>query len=672
MSAIRVHIHVANMIVNGIRSAKPDASGTRTIMLLPHDGGEGQLPVRISAPVYALLTENESWFRAGAIAPDFFPDMISGMMVSHQPQWAPEGYTIPTGSGTIPLRKGRRLYDFMDAMADSLVDLSDPKHLVFGFGWLTHQCVDIFIHHWVGMEAGAEFESWLGTPLESIRRHLGLEKLMDDLSGESHTEFAFDPGFLRRLMLTKTSRLCRDFYCTNQAGEIGSLVKLVDLAKWHSEKADLSRAEKQRIQGQDFADKCPICKGASKIRETCDKCHGLGEITKVISEHCHVCENGRKNVACSECRGLGEVFESIEECRLCHGSGRIRCVPCGGRGSIHVRFPPPNGSTIPCRACGGRGTVSCPHQLVIVTRPRQCPGCLGQKILSIVCPACKGTTLIARTVKEVCDKLMDVPCVVCGTAKKAALRICDNLYNYHTRRAQLAVALVDRALEAHCGLAKGVLEGNVVTAKSGFEVLAEEAKEFFRTECDFTDLIAPELTDCALDVREYVTSKIADPLKELVPEWFKEMPINIFQSCAKTITDMFGHCLTNQEEEVYREVFRNLGGLDRFPPIRNAYTLFVLSLSDCTADPQGLRLAAGILGDATNLDWRCQPLMLRPYSDPAFAWERYFAPFVDGARSLAFCRLAHYPTAREESRFGVAIPGRRLGPDEFLTDSGAR
>jgi hypothetical protein len=194
MPAAYTHLYVTKRILDAIQSGTRE-DGKLTVELFGVD--PEVKTVQITDSMAELLTEHASAFRAGALGPDFFPDVIDGIKVSHQPDL-----------------KQRTLDDFHQVMAESL-DAPDDYQLAFCFGWLTHVCADVFGHHWVCLESGGDFKTWTGTAPSIIRLHLGIEKLWDSElrthEDPAPEDFSLDVNFTRELTLEPESPLCSTF-----------------------------------------------------------------------------------------------------------------------------------------------------------------------------------------------------------------------------------------------------------------------------------------------------------------------------------------------------------------------------------------------------------------------------------------------------------------------------
>ncbi len=128
------HIHVANLILREI-----DRNGGRLTIKY----GEKEEVFRLPEEIYNALTKYPSHFRAGAVGPDFFPDMFFGQMTIH-----------PTQSG-IWLK---RMYDVLRSYNPSNRDYYPS--LAFYLGYMTHYATDMFGHEDINKYAGGYFPSF--------------------------------------------------------------------------------------------------------------------------------------------------------------------------------------------------------------------------------------------------------------------------------------------------------------------------------------------------------------------------------------------------------------------------------------------------------------------------------------------------------------------------------
>ncbi len=93
-----------------------------------------------------------------------------------------------------------------------------------------------------------------------------------------------------------------------------------------------------------------------KFSELCDKCGGLGEITRYFG---------------------GGKYESTIDCDRCRGRGLIgNCGVCGGTGAVQ------GNRNVDCEACQGVGAIGdCSHcngiGIANVEPKAECPGCAG-------------------------------------------------------------------------------------------------------------------------------------------------------------------------------------------------------------------------------------------------------------------------------------------------------
>jgi DnaJ-class molecular chaperone len=113
---------------------------------------------------------------------------------------------------------------------------------------------------------------------------------------------------------------------------------------------------------------CPECKGLGHDPNPCEFCGGTGRMPRAEWMKCGKC-HGTGHVRCLRCGGLGTINTERQLCPACArsgigvGLGRIACVSCGGTGKmpdvVGMRTCPlcqGRGYTI-CLNCGGTGYV---------------------------------------------------------------------------------------------------------------------------------------------------------------------------------------------------------------------------------------------------------------------------------------------------------------------------
>lgn len=119
--------------------------------------GMEQTSYKLPLQVYQAIKNYPSYFRAGSVGPDFFPDLIMGQMTIH-----------PTNSG-----------EWLKLMEDELSSISPRdseymKDLAFYLGFMLHYAGDMFTHAYVNSYAKGWFPS-----IKGILKHLSSANLQE-------------------------------------------------------------------------------------------------------------------------------------------------------------------------------------------------------------------------------------------------------------------------------------------------------------------------------------------------------------------------------------------------------------------------------------------------------------------------------------------------------------
>jgi hypothetical protein len=635
MPAAYTHLYVTKRILDAIQNGSR-VDGKLIVKLLGVDSAIKA--VHITDSMAALLTSHENSFRAGALGPDFFPDVIEGITVSHQPDL-----------------QGRTLDDFHQVMSESLDNPSDSQ-LAFCFGWLTHVCADVFGHHWVCLESGDDFKTWTGTPPEVIRLHLGIEKLWDselraheDAAAE---DFRLDVDFVRELTLEPDSALCGTFYKDGDNKVLSSLIFALQLAGWHDSAANDAEVFADRIDQNAFSRACPVCDGTALVsdvvRESCPTCAAAGMVARTEKFNCPGClATGLVDKNCPTCNAAGYIEEKIRKCEICRGSGKIKCGGCGGSGNIEKKIrvgPIKKTIKVTCPVCLGAKGVSCPHNAGTVITDilkRTCPKCAGAKVLRNTCPTCNGAKLLSRVIQQTCplcnglklvEKGVVIACPVCTLRPTAVVRkAIDNVVKYHQRRARLARKMVGEYILAHENVAKSILAGDYGAAASSFDKFFAAVEAFISAETSFADLVLPELGALEDRVREMVL-RLLEEIEQLTPEWYREIKREIYKAVTDRLIEWGKIDLTDGEVSKYRAIWDRFPSRDAFPPLRNGINLFLLAIDGCEAEASELGVASDVLGLADNIDSRCQPFLIDVKDH-----DKIFLPFIDNDKTMEVC-----------------------------------
>lgn len=135
----RGHIYMANLLLQELR----EQEGCLTLPTVPDDKGKVEyLKYQIPDQIYAAIRNHPGCFRAGAVGPDFFPDMLTGQMSIH-----------PQNSGKwLDMMFGelRKMHPYGDEF---------EKALAFYMGWMMHYCGDMYGHQYVNLYAYGWFPS---------------------------------------------------------------------------------------------------------------------------------------------------------------------------------------------------------------------------------------------------------------------------------------------------------------------------------------------------------------------------------------------------------------------------------------------------------------------------------------------------------------------------------
>ncbi len=636
MPAAYTHLYVTKRILDAIKS------GTRVDgkLIVELYGVDSAIKtVHITDSMANMLTTYASEFRAGALGPDFFPDVIEGITVSHQPDL-----------------QSRTLDEFHQVMGESL-DGPNDSQLAFCFGWLTHVCADVFGHHWVCLESGDDFKTWTGTPPEVIRLHLGIEKLWDsDLRAHEDAaaeDFSLDVDFVRELTLEPDSALCNAFYKDGDYKVLSSLIFSLQLAGWHNSAASDAEDFANRIDQNAFSRACPVCDGTALVsdvvRESCPTCAATGTVARTEKFNCPACRaTGLVNKNCPICNAAGHIEEKILKCKICRGSGKITCGSCGGSGKISKKIrvgPIKRTVKVTCPVCLGAKGVSCPHNAGTVVTDilkKTCPKCVGAKVLRTTCPSCNGVKLLSRVIPEICplcnglklvEKAAEIACPVCTLRPTAVVRkAIDNVVKYHQRRARLAREMVDEYILAHDNVAKSILAGDYGAAASSFDKFFVAVTAFISAETSFGDLVLPELGALEDRVREMVL-RLLEEIEELTPEWYRDIKVEVYKTVTGQLLEWGKINLTDEEVSKYRAIWDRFPSRDAFPPLRNGINLFLLAIDGCEAEASEIGVASDVLGRANNIDSRCQPFFINVKNH-----DKIFLPFIDIDKTMEVCR----------------------------------
>ena len=135
----RGHIYMADLLYRQLNPDRYGGSGNVdmhvTLRTVPDDTGKTEtLEFQVPEQIYTAIRNNRGCFLAGAVGPDFFPDMITGQMRVH-----------PKDSG--------KWLDMMFEQLRMLPPYSQDfqQALAFYMGWMMHYCGDMYSHQFVNL-----------------------------------------------------------------------------------------------------------------------------------------------------------------------------------------------------------------------------------------------------------------------------------------------------------------------------------------------------------------------------------------------------------------------------------------------------------------------------------------------------------------------------------------
>jgi hypothetical protein len=165
----KTHIYMANLLIKDLRANKITLPGLGTF-IPPEE-------IRLA------ILNNQGAFRAGAVGPDFYPDLLLGQATIH-----------PDNSG-----------EWIDLMFKRLrlsVPAERERNLAFTLGFMIHYAGDMFGHAFVNSYALGWFPPFdeVLTSLEKAKiviRHMLVEKYMDDLVPNQSIHLSPPINFIR-------------------------------------------------------------------------------------------------------------------------------------------------------------------------------------------------------------------------------------------------------------------------------------------------------------------------------------------------------------------------------------------------------------------------------------------------------------------------------------------
>lgn len=179
------HIYMANVLLNDLNKGK----GKLKI---------GDVTYTVPKKVYEVLKKYPKYFRAGAVGPDFFPDMIIGQTDIH------------------PVKSG----DFVNLMYNELLKLPQgskfDQSFAFYLGYTMHYACDAFSHYYINSYAGGFFPDIssvisIDFPkvkfneeyLDIILKHITIESYLDNKVHDQDFSIKIPNDYLKRCFGTK-------------------------------------------------------------------------------------------------------------------------------------------------------------------------------------------------------------------------------------------------------------------------------------------------------------------------------------------------------------------------------------------------------------------------------------------------------------------------------------
>ena len=176
----RGHVYMARLLYDELVKNE----GSLIIRTVPDENGHfEEQEYQVPEQIYRAIKSNRGCFLAGAVGPDFFPDMLTGQMLIH-----------PQNSGK-----------WLDMMFRELQTISPQsqeygKALAFYLGWMMHYCGDMYGHHFVNLYAYGWFPSIMEMAEDAKEIFLSdkamavVDYISKKLSAESVAELSTDSG----------------------------------------------------------------------------------------------------------------------------------------------------------------------------------------------------------------------------------------------------------------------------------------------------------------------------------------------------------------------------------------------------------------------------------------------------------------------------------------------
>ncbi len=171
---LRTHLYIAEQVLSDLKK-----SGNCEILTA---GATAKVPTAICE----AILRHPGAFRAGAIGPDAFPDLIVGQTFVHP--------------GT---KNGRQAADWLDQL---LSEAKEPNEIAFAYGEMVHAASDVFAHSYVNNYAGGIFDLTSRRHKDVEKRHFELEKYIEQrLDFETELDTLEVPSGLLIRTMVKTS-----------------------------------------------------------------------------------------------------------------------------------------------------------------------------------------------------------------------------------------------------------------------------------------------------------------------------------------------------------------------------------------------------------------------------------------------------------------------------------
>lgn len=181
---LRTHLYIAEQVLNELKNRNCEilTAGSTT---------------KVPEAVCQAILKHPGAFRAGAIGPDAFPDLVVGQTFVHP--------------GT---KNGRQAADWLDQL---LSEAKEPDEVAFAYGEMVHAAGDVFAHSYVNNYAGAIFDLTSRRHKDVEKRHFELEKYIEQrLDFEASLDTLEVPSGLLIRTMVKTSYVPANINLTHE------------------------------------------------------------------------------------------------------------------------------------------------------------------------------------------------------------------------------------------------------------------------------------------------------------------------------------------------------------------------------------------------------------------------------------------------------------------------